>query len=67
MGIMTILRVAALAACAAVLLLARPGVADDPSATTAAKQSAAPTPATMPLPLPPPLPPGKTTVTAVNG
>jgi hypothetical protein len=64
---MTLLRVALVAACAAVLL-GRPAVADDPSATTAAKQGAvAPVPATMPLPLPPPLPPGKTTVAAVDG
>jgi hypothetical protein len=64
---MTVLRVALVAACAAVLLGA-PVHADDPSAETAATQGAvSPVPATMPLPLPPPLPPAKTTVAAVDG
>jgi hypothetical protein len=61
---MTIVRVALVAACAAVLL-GRPGVAEDSAETAVEQGVVSPVPATMPLP--PPLPPAKTTVAAVNG
>lgn len=63
---MTIVRVALVAACAAVLL-GRPGVAEDSAETAAQQGVVSPIPAATPLPLPPPLPPTKTTVAAVSG